>query len=465
VGTQQAVAFALALEPDGSAVLAGNDALYRISADGSALAATATLSGVIWALAADGAGNIYAGGTTAAAGSPFPATGGAFQTSPFPALSLPGTLGNYGSNHAFVTRFDPKFNVLASTLLGGEASDETLALAVAADGNVLAAGSTYSQAFPTRGPVQGAFSPSTGFVTELTADLSGAIFSTYTGDTRTFNVRAIAPAVDGGVLFGGATASVPYYSEYGTANDLAPAYPIQAFVVKAGVKPAMPRIDSAVNAASQLGVPFSPGGVFQVSGAGFGSDATLLVNGIALPLLSQSPTSLIATLPASFNAQGAATVVVQSGGRSSNSVLAPVATVAVGVYSADGSGVGQGYILNQDGTRNSPGNPAPEGSAITICATGVGPLTFDHGYAVTASPVNVYIDGFYADGIAAVVGPMAGLPGDVYRISVYVPNPADFAASNPNLQGFVMPPQVAVTLEINGVKSQASLALSVSNPQ
>jgi uncharacterized protein (TIGR03437 family) len=464
VGSQQAVAFALALEPDGSAVLAGSNALYRISADGSALAASATLPGAVWALAADGAGNIYAGGATNGTINPlFPATSGAFQTAPFPSLSLPGTLGNAGGNHAFITKFDPQFKILASTLLAGESSEETLALAVAADGGILAAGSTYSQAFPTRGPAQGAFSSATGFVTKLSPDLASAIFSTYAGDTRMFTVRTVAPTPDGGVLFGGASGPVPFYSEYGTASGLNPGY--QAFLVKAGVQPAMPRIDAAVNAASQLGVPLSPGGVFQVKGAGFGGDATLLVNGTALPLISQSSTSLTAALPTDFTAQGAATVVVQSGGSSSNPYLAPVAAAAPGVYSADGSGTGQGLILNQDGTRNSPGNPAQEGSSITICATGVGSLTFDHGYAVTASPPDVYIDGFYASGIAAVLGPMAGLPGNVYRISVYVPHPADWADRNPNLINFVMPPQVAVTLVINGAKSQASLALSVGNPR
>jgi uncharacterized protein (TIGR03437 family) len=226
---------------------------------------------------------------------------------------------------------------------------------------------------------------------------------------------------------------------------------------------ALPRVDTAVNGASLLGVPLAPGAVFQVRGDGFGADAVLLVNGNAIPLLSQSRTTLTAILPADFNALGSATVVVQSGGGLSNSFLAPVMAAAPGVYSVDGSGLGQGYILNQDGTLNSPANPANEGAPITICATGVGPVTLDGGFAVTASPVSVYIDGFYADGIAATLGPRAGLPGSVYQISVYVPKPSDYAASNPNLQNFVMPPSVAVTLEVNGAKSQAGLALSVSH--
>jgi len=465
VGNQNAFAQALALALDGNAILAGAGALYRMAGDGSALLESGSLPGVIWALTVDGAGNVYAGGLANSTGPPFPTSAGAFQTAPLAVPPLPGTLGNYGGGHGFVTKLDSQFNILASTLLGGEAQDETLALAIAANGNVLAGGSTYSKAFPVRGAAQGSFSAATGFVTELTPDLSSVAVSTFAGDTRMFNVGAIAPAADGGLLFAGATASAPFYSGvfYNAPGGVFPSPGIQGFVVKVGINAAAPRVDSAVNAASQLGVPFAPGSVFQVRGDGFGSDSVLLVNGNPIPLLAQNRTALTAMLPADFNALGAATVVVQSGGGVSNPLLAPVAAAAPGVFSVDGSGLGQGYILNQDGTLNSPGNPANEGAPITICATGVGPVTIDGGFAVTASPVSVYIDGFYANGIAATVGPRAGLPGNVYQISVYVPRPADDAASNPNLQNFVMPPSVAVTLEVNGAKSQAGLSLSVSH--
>ena len=466
LGNQNAFAQVLALAPDGNAILAGAGALYRMAGDGSALLNSGSLPGVVWALTVDTSGNVYAGGVTNSPGTPFPTSAGAFQTAPLAVLSLPGTLGNYGGGDGFVTKLDSQFNILASTLLGGEAQDETLALAIAANGNVLAGGSTYSKAFPARGAAQGSFSAATGFVTELTPDLSSVVVSTFAGDTRMFNVGAIAPAADGGLLFAGATASAPYYpGPFGNApGGVFPAPGIQGFVVKVGINAAAPpRVDTAVNAASLLGVPLAPGGVFQVRGDGFGADAVLQVNGNAIPLLSQSRTALTAMLPADFNALGSATVVVQSGGGLSNPFLTPVTAAEPGVYSVDGSGLGQGYILNQDGTLNSPGNPANEGAPITICATGVGPVTFDGGLAVTASPVSVYIDGFYANGIAATLGPRAGLPGNVYQISVYVPKPADDAASNPNLQNFVMPPSVAVTLEVNGAKSQAGLALSVSH--
>jgi uncharacterized protein (TIGR03437 family) len=95
---------------------------------------------------------------------------------------------------------------------------------------------------------------------------------------------------------------------------------------------------------------------------------------------------------------------VQSGGASA-SIFSPFTAAAPGVFSVDGSGLGQGYILNADGTLNSPSNPAMEGAKITIYATGVGPMTFSGGFAVTGAPVEALIDGFLAPGIAAVLGP------------------------------------------------------------
>jgi uncharacterized protein (TIGR03437 family) len=465
VGTLTAFAKSMVLAPDGNAILAGAGMLYRVKGDGSALLNSGSLPGVIWSLAVDGAGNIYAGGQAYNRLPPFPTSAGAFQTAVVSVPFLPGTMANIGDGDGFVTRLDSQFNILASTLIGGEAPDETVALAIAPNGNILAGGFTGSKAFPTRGAAQGSFATATGFVTELTPDLSHLVFSSYAGDTRQFVVTAIAPTADGGLLFVGATQSPPGYagSFLGPPGGMFPAGGIQGFVVKAGFQQAAPRIDRAVNAASQLGVPLSPGAAFQVQGEGFGDDAVLLMNGSALPLLSQSRNALTAILPSDFSAPGAATVVVQSGGSSSSPYLAAVAIAAPGVFSVGGSGMGQGYILNQDGTMNSPDNPAKEGSPITICATGVGPIRFDGGYAVTASPVNVDIGGFYANGIAAKEGPVAGLPGNVYQISVYVPRPSDFAAGNPNLKNFVMPPVVAVSLEVNGARSQAGLALSVTH--
>src|SRR4029077_5672362 len=119
----------------------------------------------------------------------------------------------------------------------------------------------------------------------------------------------------------------------------------------------------------------------------------------------------------------------------------PAALSSPAIYSVDGSGVGLGYILNSDGTLNSPSNPAATGSAITIFAAGAGQYTLSNGYAVTAQTPAVFIDGVYCNGIAAVIGPVNGLPGNVYQLSVLIPDLATLVNNNPDLKNFSFPPQ------------------------
>ena len=432
-GSQSVTVTAMALAASGETILAGNNQLYRLSADGSTLPKTLAFPGNISTLLTTPAGDIYAGGGTESYYVfPFPTTPGAFEPSPiFPSPNV--------SSYGFVTRFDSQFNVTASTLLAGENGDTTLSLALAPNGDIFAGGSTYSKAFPSRGAAQGSFSQSTGFVAELTGDLTSAVFATFAGDTRTFSVRTLAPMPDGGVVFAGSTA--------GNSS--------QTFVVKAASQPAMPRIDSVVNAASHLGVALSPGVTFVVNGAGFGDDAALLVNGAPLPLIAHDTASLTAALPLDFTAGGAVTVSVQSGGGTSNGYLAPFLPTGPGIFSADGSGQGRAYVLNADGTLNSLSNPAKPGAEITIYATGVGHMSFTQGYAVTDAPVIVAVSSFGAPGIAAVLKPVADLPGDVYQISVYVPTPAVYY---PN---FVFPSMSALTIQVNGVTSQNGVWVAI----
>ena len=45
------------------------------------------------------------------------------------------------------------------------------------------------------------------------------------------------------------------------------------------------------------------------------------------------------------------------------------------LFTVNGSGMGQAAILNQDGTVNSPSNPAERGSVISVFMTGAGRMT------------------------------------------------------------------------------------------
>lgn len=443
---------ALLVDSAGNAYLGGSGNVVLLSADGSGLLASNTPHDVtINALARDRDGNIYATGFSTYGG--FPATPGAFQATPQPLIpNLPGQTGAGGSSDAFVMKWDSGLsNLLAATLLGGEMVDIGSSVAVDSSGNVIVSGVSDSKAFPTRAPFQTTFSSRAGFVAGLDSNLSHLLFSTYLGDGRPFEAQAAIPDGNGNILLAGSTLTAGQLFLGGqpgasfTQGSLA--------VVNKIALPSAPQVklDSVVNFAGRLAGAVAPGETIAAIGSGFGADAQLLIDGVPLPTVSAPPTSVVAVMPDNAKVSGAFQVQVSSGGAISNTVLTPAAPTAPGLYSLDGSGFGQGYILNSDGTMNSPANPAAPGSAITIFATGVGQLSFVGQYAVTALPPNVFIDGFYSDGIAATFGPAPGLPGNVYQLSIYVPDPATRAANNPNLKNFKMPPQVAVQLIFNPV--------------
>jgi uncharacterized protein (TIGR03437 family) len=332
---------------------------------------------------------------------------------------------------------------IAASYFGGPYGPGVTSMATDAAGDIYIAGGTPPRGLPTRTPIFEAFGPigGTGFLSEFSSDLSTLLFSTYLGDTDSFGIQGVALGAAGNVIIGGTTNGPK--NVY--VNSLLPAAP-----------PAL-RIDKIENAASLVDGPLSAGETIMVRGAGFGSDSQLTIGGAAVAAISISPTQIVAVVPSNLPNTPVA-VQVQSGGSTSNPVPVPVAAASPGVFSTDGSGLGQGYIFNQDGVLNTPSNPAKPGDQITIFATGVGPVSFTNGYAVTASPVNVFIDGFYASGVAAVMGAVAGFPGSVYQITVYVPN---FAAINPDLKNSTFPPLLGLVLNVAGSSSQIGLSISI----
>ena len=285
-------------------------------------------------------------------------------------------------------------NTLIATYFGQHGNIGVNTLALDSSGNLYLGGSTKVGGLPTRTPLDLGFGGSlaTGFVGELSADLSTLLFSSYFGDGEVFYVTGLGAGPKGSIALAGAT-------DHGTvwANSVQPAAPLPAL-----------RIDSVENAASQLAVPISAGETIVVQGAGFGSDAQLTLGGVVVPAISVTPNAITAVVPSSLT-PGPVTTQVQSGGSASNQVLLNVAAASPGLFSADTSGLGQGYIVNPDGTLNSSAHPTAPGQKITVYATGVGPVSFTNGYAVTQFPADLYIDGFHCDGLAAVMGPVGAV--------------------------------------------------------
>ena len=436
---------ALALASDGSAYVPSDGTIYHMNATGSSMLGTGSPQLGIGQMAVGPDGSVYVAGFTTTP--PFTATAGAFQTTG-PPVPLPDQV-QYGAGTG-IAKMDAQLkNVLAATYFGGSYAITFPGMTIDASGDVYIAGKTAPHGLPTRTPLFEAFGPlrgGTGFLSELSADLSKLLFSTYLGDADIFSVSGVALGASGSVIVGGSTTS-----------------PANVWVnsVTTSAPPAL-RIDSILNAASVLDGPISTGETIYVRGAGFGSDAQLMIGGAVVPTLAITPTQITAVVPS--NLPSGVPVQIQSGGATSNIVPVPTAATSPGLFSADGSGSGPGYILNQDGTMNSATSPAKTGDQITLYATGVGPVTSTGGSAVTSFVPNVMIDGYNCNGtiqqvtgvtcspVAATFGPVTGFPGSVYKLTMIVPY----------LAGYLVPPS-SIVLNLNGVVSQNGLSLYIVN--
>ncbi len=154
-----------------------------------------------------------------------------------------------------------------------------------------------------------------------------------------------------------------------------------------------PRIfpDCVVNAASYVGGGVAPGEIVTIFGSAMGppelvrlrltEDRTLattlggtriLFNGAAAPLLYVSDKQSSAIVPYAVAGRTSVDVQVEYQGVRSDPVTVPVLRSRPGIFSLDGSGQGPGAILNEDGSVNSPSNPARRGPIVSIFGTGGG---------------------------------------------------------------------------------------------
>lgn len=185
----------------------------KLNATGTALIYSAVIGGSDYdkgyGIAVDGAGNAYVTGVTRSGD--FPTTTGAFQTQR-----------GGGISDAFVAKLNPAGNTLIySTYLGGAPAalgldglasfglegEAGLSVAVNTGGYVYVTGVTNSDQFPT---TSGAFQTSFGgyldaFVTELAADGSQLVYSTYLGGGGLDYAAGLAVDIAGQVYLSGLT--------------------------------------------------------------------------------------------------------------------------------------------------------------------------------------------------------------------------------------------------------------------
>jgi hypothetical protein len=150
-----------------------NAFVLRLTPSGSSLIFSTYIGGSDddegFALALDNQGSVYLAGASASVD--FPTSDTAFQTQ------------NFGGFDCFVAKFDFQGNAIFSTLIGGGSDDQAFAIAVDNFGNSYITGQTASNSYPQ---ANASFQHSRhggldAFITEITADGSGLVYSTFAG--------------------------------------------------------------------------------------------------------------------------------------------------------------------------------------------------------------------------------------------------------------------------------------------
>ncbi|MDQ1471375.1 MAG: hypothetical protein QOJ99_2855 [Bryobacterales bacterium] len=202
------------------------------------------------------------------------------------------------------------------------------------------------------------------------------------------------------------------------------------------------------NGASFTAGGIAPGEIISIFGSGLGPVAPaglrlnaaglvdtvvagtqVLFDGLAAPIIFASNGQINLVVPYSVEGKSSVEVVTEYLGAHSAPILIPVVASAPGIFTL---GQGQGAILNEDGTANSPRNPAQKGSIIAIFATGEGqtrPAGVDGKIAAAPLPapmlpVTITLNG--VDVTPLYAGSAPTLVGGVLQVNVRVP--ADAAA-------------------------------------
>jgi uncharacterized protein (TIGR03437 family) len=230
-----------------------------------------------------------------------------------------------------------------------------------------------------------------------------------------------------------------------------------------------------VSAASYAGGNVAPGEIVTVFGSGFGpntlatlqldgrgyvgtmvADTQVLFDGIPGAMIYAVAGQVSAVVPYAISRMSSVPVQVTYQGQASNIVSVPVSTAVPGIFTGDASGHGQGAIVNQDGTMNSPDNPAPVGSVISLYTTGEGqtvPDGVDGKPAVYPAPVPVAQPvSARIGGVSAPVQYAGGAPGEVagvMQVNVQIP------------QGLSASSAIPIVIRVGGHESQTNVTLAI----
>ena len=208
---------------------------------------------------------------------------------------------------------------------------------------------------------------------------------------------------------------------------------------------------STLGPALPLGVLLPNGSIASAAVGG----VNVFFNNIPAPLLNVSDGRIIAVAPWELAGQQTAQVTVVYLGVPSNPVAVAVAPSAPGLFTADGSGSGQGLIFNASGLSNAPFLPAAKGSLVSFYFTGAGTMASPEVDGQISSvagnspslPVTVTIDGVACELVS--IGDALGEISGMVEASVRVPSTVHSGSSIP------------IQVTVGGVSSQAGVVLAI----
>jgi uncharacterized protein (TIGR03437 family) len=439
----------------------------RLSPDGTTITYSTFLGGngtdIVNDLAMDATGAVYLTGSTNSTN--FVTTAGAYQRTQ---KAPEGTSG-------FVMKISPANTLVYSTLLGGTDSNSLTAIAVDAAGNAVVSGLTFSHDFPALYPRQ-FYSGSTDVtVTKLNATGTGVLDSTFLGFTGTDSATGVAVDAAGAAYVTGITTSPSFPLTAGALNSTRRGVN-DGFITKYTYPSTPPPVGlhAMVNAASFVGGSIAPGEIVTLFGTSIGPAALaglqldgdsvattlegtrVLFDGEAAPLIYASTGQTSAIVPYSVSGKALVEVQVEYNGQRSQSVQATVVPAKPALFTLNSSGRGPGAILNEDGSVNTQGMPAAQGSVIILYGTGGGavtPVATNGGIATGAASQDLTVAVEFGTGTARqrgtvlYAGSAPGLVNGVMQINVRMPSGLRGTVPLRVIAGTAVSPDITVAVQ------------------
>jgi uncharacterized protein (TIGR03437 family) len=256
-----------------------------------------------------------------------------------------------------------------------------------------------------------------------------------------------------------------------------PAYSMTLLVIpqaQSAMTVPQPVVSAVTSAASYAASGVSPGEIVTIFGQSLGpaslaglqvnSNGTLsssiggvqvFFNGYAAPMVYTLATQLSTIVPYEVAGQNSVNVVVAYHGNASAPFPVAVAAATTAIFTGDASGHGQGAILNQDYSLNTPAHPAPRGQYVFIYGTGEGVTTppgVDGRISGTPLPkVNLSCSASIGGQTATTnyCGESPGVTAGLVQVNALIPESVTPGSAVP------------VSITIGGVASQANVTVAV----